>query len=62
MFAPFGRGVTESVLPYIREGLTLSKQEKQSFTCLKHESERLKYLPSANFALVRGSASCSATF
>jgi len=36
MFAPFGRRVTESVLPYIREGLTLSKTQKQSFRVLKH--------------------------
>ena len=40
--------VTESILPYIREVLTLSKTEKQSFTVLKHGSKRLKYLPSAN--------------
>ncbi len=31
--------VTESILPYSREVLTLSKIEKQSFTILKHGSE-----------------------
>ena len=44
----FLRKTARAALPYIREVLTLSKQEKQSFTCLKHGSKRLKYLPSAN--------------
>jgi hypothetical protein len=39
IFAPFGRGGHSTILPYIREGLTMSKIEKQSFTILKRGGE-----------------------
>ncbi len=46
--------VTEPTLPYIREVLTPSKIQKQSFRILKQSAK------AEAFASVRGSASCSA--